>query len=146
MEEAMTAGKILSTDQSGKQIKVLVRGQSYPDGIDVSVQAGRLFGTNMGVTGVKDGAVMSANLDGSHVQCIVPKGSVHTPKQIAIDHVHSHLYFSDREGLCVHRCNFDGSDKQILIQTGDTSNPDHVRDPLRFCIGVTVNPSHDVFY
>jgi 3-hydroxyacyl-CoA dehydrogenase len=146
MEEAMTAGKVLSTTPDGKQIKTLLNGQSYPDGIDISVKAGRLFWTNMGVTGVKDGSVMSSNLDGSNIKCIVPKGSVHTPKQIAIDHTNSHLYFSDREGLSVHRCNFDGSDKQILIQTGDPSNPDHFRDPLRFCVGVTVDPANGVFY
>jgi 3-hydroxyacyl-CoA dehydrogenase len=146
MEEAMTAGKVLSTTPDGKQVRTLINGQSYPDGIDISHQAGRLFWTNMGITGVKDGSVMSANLDGSDIQSIIPKGSVHTPKQIAIDHQNSQLYFSDREGLSVHRCNFDGSDKQTLIQTGDPNNPTHASDPLRFCIGVTVDSLNGFFY
>jgi 3-hydroxyacyl-CoA dehydrogenase, C-terminal domain len=146
MDEAMTAGKILSTSPDGKQINTIITGQSYPDGIDVSLRAGRIFWTNMGVTGVKDGAVMSANLDGSDIRSIVPKGSVHTPKQLAIDHTNSHLYFSDREGLCVSRCNFDGSNLETLIQTGDPANPSHTTDPLRFCIGVTVDPAKQLFY
>ncbi|ERF71156.1 hypothetical protein EPUS_05985 [Endocarpon pusillum Z07020] len=132
MEEAMTAGKILTTTPDGRQINTIVTRQSYPDGIDISLQVGRIFWTDMGVTGCKDGSIMSATLDGSDIQYIIPKGHVHTPKQLAMDHINSHLYFSDREGLCVSRCNFHGSNKTTLIQTGDPANPDHASDPLRF--------------
>lgn len=142
----MTAGKILTTTPDGRQINTIVTGQSYPDGIDISLPAGRVFWTNKGVTGRKDGSIMSATLDGSDIQYIIPKGHIHTPKQLAIDHINSHLYFSDREGLCVSRCNFDGSHKTTLIQTGDPANPDHASDPLRFCVGVTVDTSTSTFY
>ncbi|KAF7513313.1 hypothetical protein GJ744_009734 [Endocarpon pusillum] len=112
----------------------------------ISLQAGRIFWTNMGVTGCKDGSIMPANLDGSNIQYIIPKGYVHTRKQLAIDHINSHLYFSDHEGLCVSRCNFGGSDKNAQIQTSDPANPDHARGPLCFCIGVTVDASTSTLY
>lgn len=146
MEEARTAGKILTTTPSGIQTTTIVTGQSYPDGLDISLRASRLFWTNMGVTGSKDGTVMSSTLTGTDIRCLIPPGTLHTPKQLAIDHENSHLYFSDREGLSVSRCNFDGSHLERLILTGDPSNPSHASDPLRFCIGVAVDPATHTFY
>ena len=42
----------------------------------------------------------------------------------------------------VFRCNFDGSDLEILIQAGDWRNADHVKDKNRHCVGIAVCGDH----
>lgn len=83
---------------------------------------------------------MSSNLDGSEVITIVPKGEVHTPKQLTIDELRGKLYFADREGLRILRCNFDGSSLETLIKTGDWRNPEHLHDTSRWCVGIALSP------
>jgi DNA-binding beta-propeller fold protein YncE len=140
-------GSILVGTNDAKPLTTLVSNQSMPDGIDISNTAKKLFWTNMGKSPSQDdGAVLSCNLDGSDVQEIIPRGSVHTPKQLTVDEKNSKLYFSDREGLRVMRSNFDGSDLEVLVQTGDYKNEQHKSDPTRWCVGVTVSPSTGKFY
>jgi DNA-binding ferritin-like protein (Dps family) len=140
MEEIMHAGEILSItaeDRASKPL-ALVRGLPLPDGIDVC--DGRMYWTNMGVPSKNDGTVLSANLDGSDVKTVVPSSSVHTPKQIHIDQKDKKLYFCDREGLRVMRCNLDGSEHETLIQTGDWENEaEKVANQHNWPVGITVS-------
>ncbi|KAF4972718.1 hypothetical protein FZEAL_9546 [Fusarium zealandicum] len=144
--DAFTSGRVLVGSQDGRPLKSLVMGQRAPDGIDISLSAGKLFWTVMGVPSNNDGAIMSSNIDGTEVQEIVPRGSVHTPKQLTVDHENFKLYFGDREGLRVMRCNFDGSDLEVLIQLGDWQNEQEKADSTNWCVGVTVSPSTGKFY
>lgn len=138
--EIMCSGEILSMtaeDRASKPI-ALVRNQALPDGIDVC--EGRMFWTNMGNPSKNDGTVQSAKLDGSDVQTVVKAGDVHTPKQLHIDQNAKKLYFCDREGLRVLRCNLDGSERETLVQTGDwQSEPDKVADQHNWPVGITVS-------
>ncbi|KAJ5051627.1 uncharacterized protein L3040_001402 [Drepanopeziza brunnea f. sp. 'multigermtubi'] len=52
------------------------------------------------------------------VQTVIKSG-VHTPEQLIIDQENDKLYFCDREGLCVMRANFDGTQQETLIQNGN---------------------------
>ncbi|KAF3034390.1 hypothetical protein E8E12_003187 [Didymella heteroderae] len=125
LTKATTYGSIMTASADGSNVRMLVSGQSFPDGIDVFISAGKLFWTNMGSSpSANNGSVMSSSLDGSNVQTIIPKGQVHTPKQIKINHQNQKLYFCDRKGLRVHRCDFDGSNHKIILQTGDYSTSD----------------------
>lgn len=94
---------------------------------------------------VNNGSIMSSNLDGSNLQTIIPEGKVHTPKQIKIDHENSKLYFCDREGLRIHRCDFDGSNHEIILKTGDFSTAD-VEDQTKWCVGIAVDPKAGKLY
>ncbi|CEN59308.1 hypothetical protein ASPCAL01760 [Aspergillus calidoustus] len=133
-----TAGRILRFEPSTGEMKTLVDGQSLPDGIDISRSASRIFWTNMGrATSTHDGSVHSAKLDGSDVQTLLSSGSVHTPKQLVVDDRAEKVYFCDREGMSVHRCNFDGSQHEILVQTGCTS--EDRGDMTRWCVGITLD-------
>ncbi|KAL4731808.1 hypothetical protein ACLX1H_000800 [Fusarium chlamydosporum] len=145
-DDCMTAGRVLVGSPAGKPLKTLVSGQRMPDGIDISAFAGKLFFTTMGRPSHNDGAVFSCNLDGTDLQEIVPQGSVHTPKQLTVDNNNAKLYFSDREGMRVMRCNFDGSNLEVLVQTGDWRDEQHKSDATRWCVGVTVSPSTGKFY
>jgi len=139
-------GRILTGGPDGRPLKTLVNHQHLPDGIQLSIPLGKMYWTNMGVPDKNDGAIYSAKLDGSDIKEIVPKGKVHTPKQTFLDHVNKKLYFCDREGLRVMRCNINGSDMEVLIKNGDWENSEHNLDQLRWCVGIAVSPSTGYFY
>ncbi|RGP73150.1 alcohol dehydrogenase [Fusarium longipes] len=145
-DDCRAAGRVLVGSPNSKPLKTIVSDQRMPDGIDVSISANRLFYTTMGEPSCNDGAVYSCNLDGTDIKEIVPQGSVHTPKQLAVDSEQSKVYFSDREGMRVMRCNFDGSGLEVLIQAGDWRDEQHICDPTRWCVGVAVSPSTGKFY
>ena len=92
-----------------------------------------------------NGSVMSANLDGSDVRPVIPEGQIHTPKQLKIDHDNKKLYICDREGLRVHRCDFDGSNHEIIVQTGD-ANSAAGEDQTKWCVGIAIDPQAGKFY
>lgn len=144
-EPSFEAGEILQISVDGQMQKVLTTGQALPDGVVVDPSSKRVFWTNMGVPGKEDGAVLSANLDGTDVQTIVAPGAINTPKQLALDAESKKLYFCDREGLRVIRCNFDGTGFEVLIETGDPKAPD-AEDVLKWCVGIAVAPSLGKFY
>lgn len=146
MESVAKSGKIMTASADGSDVRELVGGQAMPDGIDVSISAGRIFWTNMGTSPASNnGSVMSTKLDGTNVKAIIPEGQIHTPKQLKIDHDNKKLYICDREGLRVHRCDFDGSNHEIILQTGDIGTSD-VEDQTNWCVGIAVDPQAGKFY
>ncbi|PYI36188.1 hypothetical protein BP00DRAFT_474920 [Aspergillus indologenus CBS 114.80] len=131
------AGRILSFNRSTGNMHPLVIGQSLPDGIAYAPSAGRIFWTNMGAaTATRDGSVHSAHADGSAIRTLIPTGTVHTPKQLTLDEAARKLYFCDREGMGVHRCNYDGSDHEVLVQAGSEAQKG---DMTRWCVGVALD-------
>lgn len=141
-----SGGQILQIGLDGKIQKVLVDSTSMPDGLDIDHESGRMFWTSMGVLGNNDGAIYSANVDGTDVRTVVAPGSINTPKQLIIERESKKIYFSDREGLSVYRCNFDGSDLELLIKTGDSENPEDKMDYTKWCVGIAVAPKLGKFY
>lgn len=141
-----SGGQILQLGLDGKIQKVLVSATSMPDGIDIDHESGRMFWTSMGAPGNDDGAIYSANVDGTDIRTVLSPGSVNTPKQLALDRESKKVYFSDREGLSVFRCDFDGSDLELLIKTGDVENPEDKEDNNKWCVGIAVAPKLGRFY
>ncbi|GJN66044.1 hypothetical protein PLICBS_000060 [Purpureocillium lilacinum] len=141
--ELISRGQVLSVDVNGSAVTPVLTGLVLPDGVVYSRSSRRLFVTNMGVPPKNDGSVISVRLDGSDPQTVLQKGQVHTPKQLALDAVNSKLYIADREGMRILRCNLDGSNLEILIQTGDQED---VNDQTRWCVGIAVSPKAGVFY
>ncbi|KAF2205768.1 hypothetical protein GQ43DRAFT_452935 [Delitschia confertaspora ATCC 74209] len=139
-------GKILRRSPSGKVTTVL-DSLPLPDGIDVSESTGRIFWTNMGKhTSTYDGSVSSAKLDGSDVQTLVPEGQVHTPKQLVVDDSAKKVYFCDREGLSIHRCDFDGSNHEVLVKRGNPEISEQKWDQTRWCVGITLDTQKKQVY
>lgn len=145
-DKVLNSGSILLGSSDGKPLKTLVSGESFPDGLDISPSTGRIYWTCMGIPSANDGSLKSCKLDGSDVQTIIQKGNVHTPKQLTIDHANGKLYFCDREGLRVFRCDFNGANLECLIRTGDWKNPEHQVDQTRWCVGITVDSQAGKFY
>ena len=137
--EASGDGRLFSINPDGSGKTVIVTGCSVPDGVAVDTEAGHIYWTNMGRPSVDDGSIERVDLDGSNRTTIVPSGSTYTPKQLHFDATGRKLYWGDREGMRVMRCDLDGSDIETLVQTG--AGDDDRSDETKWCVGVAVD--HD---
>ncbi|THX79170.1 putative 3-hydroxyacyl-CoA dehydrogenase [Aureobasidium pullulans] len=140
-KEVLSNGRLFQVSKDGSKPSTLLEKAGLPDGIEYCKADNRLYTTDMGTFGNNDGRVFSCKLDGSDVKEIVPRGSVHTPKQTVIDEKNSKLYFCDREGLRVMCCNLDGSGLHTLVQTGDWRKPEETNDQSKWCVGITLAPN-----
>jgi len=141
----LSGNRIHSANPDGSDLKTIVAHTgTFPDGIAVDVEAGYIYWTNMGVPHLNDGSIERVNLHGRNRTVIVPTGATHTPKQLHLDKVGSKLYWCDREGMRVMRCNLDGSQLETLVETG---RPDADKgDQTKWCVGITVDPVQGKFY
>jgi len=133
----INAGRIHSMNTDGSDRKTIVSDCHLPDGIVVDSDAGHIYWTNMGVPSLDDGSIERADLDGRNRRVIVPQGVTHTPKQIILDKKGGKLYWCDREGMRVMRCNLDGSHPETLVETGRGEADS--RDATRWCVGLTID-------
>ncbi|MFF8028691.1 YncE family protein [Streptomyces sp. NPDC007896] len=136
--EASSGGRLFSVNPDGSDKKVIVSGCRIPDGVAVDVLAGHIYWTNMGRPPENDGSIERVDLDGGHRTTIVPSGGTHTPKQLHLEAAGRKLYWGDREGMRVMRCDLDGHNVETLVQTGQ--GEDDRRDETRWCVGVAVDP------
>jgi hypothetical protein len=140
-----SGGRIHSMSPDGSGQKVIVDGCHLPDGIAVDTAAGHIYWTNMGISpGKNDGSIERADLDGRNRKTIVPPGATFTPKQIQLDKENGKLYWCDREGMRVMRCNLDGTQIETLVETG-RGDVDR-RDQTRWCVGIAIDPKRGQIY
>src|SRR6185369_1445344 len=74
----------------------------------------------------------------------VARGATHTPKQMILDKKGGKLYWCDREGRRVMRCNLDGLQLETLIEAG-RGDADR-QDQARWCIGLVIDPKFGRIY
>jgi len=142
--EASNSGRLFCARPDGSAKMVIVSGCRLPDGVVVDIDAGHVYWTNMGVPSVNDGSIERVDFDGSNRVTIVPSGVAFTPKQLHLETMSRKLYWGDREGMRVMRCDLDGSNVETLVQTGQ--GDDDRRDQTRWCVGVAVDPSGGHLY
>ncbi|HEY2198831.1 MAG TPA: 3-hydroxyacyl-CoA dehydrogenase [Mycobacterium sp.] len=135
--EISSGGRLFSINPDGSEKTVIIDGSPIPDGVAVDVEAGHVYWTNMGTPPLNDGSIERADLDGNNRTTIVPSGGTFTPKQLHFDPVGRKLYWGDREGMRVMRCNLDGSAVETLVQTGH--GDDDRSDETNWCVGVAVD-------
>jgi hypothetical protein len=140
----VSAGRIHSMNPDGSDKKTIVTHCRNCDGIVVDVEAGHIYWTNMGIPNLNDGSIERADIDGKNRKVIVPQGATFTPKQIHLDNENGKLYWCDREGMRVMRCNLDGSKIENLVVTGKDENDRG--DQTRWCVGITVDPKRGQIY
>jgi hypothetical protein len=140
----INAGRIHSMNTDGSNRKTIVSNCHLPDGIVVDTEAGHIYWTNMGIPNLNDGSVERADIDGKNRKVIVAQGKTHTPKQIILDKKGGKLYWCDREGMRVMRCNLDGSQLETLIETGRGEADS--RDATRWCVGLAIDPKFGHIY
>jgi len=129
-------------DTEGRDKQVLVTDCRLPDGIAVDVARGHIYWTNMGDPKSNDGSIERVDLDGGHRRTIVPPGATYTPKQLQL--AGDKLYWCDREGMKVMRCNLDGSAVETLVSTG--SGDVDRQQQRNWCVGIAVDPLDRQFY
>jgi DNA-binding beta-propeller fold protein YncE len=131
-------------DPNGSNRSIIATDCPHPDGVVVDVSAGHVYWTDMGVPNLNDGSIERADIDGTNRKFIVAPGGTFTPKQLHLDKANGKLYWSDREGMRVMRSNLDGSQIEILVQTGE-GEADR-RDQTRWCVGIAVDPARKQIY
>jgi hypothetical protein len=140
-----SGGRIHSMSPDGSGQKVIVDGCHLPDGIAVDAAAGHIYWTNMGINpGKNDGSIERADLDGRNRTTIVPPGATYTPKQIQLDKKNGKLYWGDREGMRVMRCNLDGTQIETLVEAGH-GDVDR-KDQTKWCVGIAIDPKRGQIY
>jgi sugar lactone lactonase YvrE len=144
--------KIFALDPASGSVATLVdqsptngsRPTGVNDGIAVHAATGQIFWTNMGKAAERDGYIMRCEADGTGVTTIVTPGGTFTPKQLKIDEAAGKLYWSDREGMAIQRCNLDGSKIETLVITGSAKF--NVDDQTRWCVGMALDPARGHIY
>jgi hypothetical protein len=143
--DVSVGGRIVSANADGSDRKVIVDNCRTPDGIAVDREAGHIYWTNMGVPTKNDGSIERVDLDGQHRTTIVAEGKTFTPKQLHLEKQARKIYWCDREGMRVMRCDMDGSHIETLVDTsGGDSRPGP--DATKWCVGVSVDPDRRHMY
>jgi len=141
-----SGGRILSVKPDGSDKKVIVaEAGPIPDGIVVDAEAGHIYWTNMGVPNKNDGSIERVDLDGKGRKTIVPKGGTFTPKQLHLEKASGKLYWCDREGMRIMRCNLDGSKVETLVDSSG-GDPRPGPDESKWCVGITIDPERGKIY
>ena len=141
----LSGGRIFTVNPDGSNKKVIVTDCRFPDGVVVDAKAGHIYWTNMGVPSKNDGSIERADLDGRNRKTIVPEGGTFTPKQLHFEKETGKLYWCDREGMRVMRCNLDGSQLETLLDSSK-GDPRPGKDQMKWCVGITVDPKRGKFY
>jgi hypothetical protein len=140
----LSGDRIFSMNTDGSNRKTIVTGCRYPDGLVVDTEAGHIYWTNMGIPSQNDGSIERVDFDGKNRKVIVSPGVTFTPKQIHLDKKAGKLYWCDREGMRVMRCELDGSRVETLVEAG-RGDADRL-DQTKWCIGITIDPSRKKIY
>ena len=139
----------------GTRVRTLVAGlDELPDGIVVDQARGHVYWTNMGTpdagsTGgdlayTRNGSLERADLDGGNRVTIVPRGAFTTGKQLTADFDDGVLYWCDREGTQVLRCDLDGSELRPLVITAVGDEAAHL--DRNHCVGIAVDLHRRLLY
>lgn len=146
MKELFASGRLLELSTNGKSSRIVLESADLPDGIDFCEANRRLYWTDMGLVSENNGSVKSCELDGRDVRTIIPKGNIHTPKQIIVHEPSQKIYVCDREGLRVMRCDLDGTNLETIVQTGDWTNEQDKTDKTKWCVGIAVSSTEGKFF
>lgn len=148
-------GGVHRVDLDTGQIHDLATGlDEAPDGIAVDEAQGYAYITLMGRPDTpldpaheppfttRNGSIQRVPLNGGSPEIVVPRGTFTTGKQLVRDHGTGRLYWCDREGCAVYRCEHDGSDVTLLINNGQADLPPAERE----CVGIAIDTANQWIY
>lgn len=135
----LSGTKVLALDADGNNLRTLAEGDhgGLNDGVAYDPRTKQIYWTNMGRANADDGTVEKVSSAGGKPVLVVPPGGAFTPKQMKLDLAGGKMYWSDREGMRVMRANLDGSDIEVLVQTG--AGDDQRKDQARWCVGIALD-------
>src|SRR5260370_4948779 len=78
----VSGGRLVSVNTDGSDPEGIVNGlKRISDGIEVDVETGHIYLTNMGNPAANDGSIERVDLDGQKRKTIIPPRATFTPKQ-----------------------------------------------------------------
>lgn len=125
-----------------------------PDGIVIDRGHSRALITQMGQPDhapepgeeppftTRNGSVVAVDLRTGALAEVVERGTFTTGKQIARNPEDGRIYWADREGRAIYRCEADGSNVTPMVQTTDRG-PNTSEEE---CVGVAVDPENQMLY
>lgn len=128
--------------------------EEAPDGIAVDAVNGYVYFTLMGRPDTpltpsheppfttRNGSIQRVPVTGGAPEIVVPRGCFTTGKQLARDPGSERLYWCDREGGAVYRCERDGSEAVPLISNAASDLPPAERE----CVGIAIDTSNGWLY
>lgn len=136
-------GRIFFIDPNDYSIEdFIARDEETPDGVVYESASQRLYWTNMGRDyDVKDGHIRYGSLNGEESGYTVSVGNTHTPKQLAMDADSRYLYWCDREGMRIERCQITTGKVEVLLDSSKLF-PSEVRES-RYCIGIALDQKNN---
>lgn len=140
-------GRIVVCESDGSHLRTVMEGiTTAPDGLAIDLDRRHIYYTNMGNPATESGFISRVDLDGKNPTIIVPVGETFTPKQLTLELTlpTPKIYWCDREGMKVCRCNLDGTQLEVLVKSGD--GDDDRKDARNWCVGIAVDPSRQVLY
>lgn len=149
----LNGSKVVIADADGNNLKVLSQAPAPPagqrssglyDGVAYDGAKHQIYWTDMGRANADDGTVQRVDVAGGPATMVVPPGGAFTPKQMKLDLAHGKMYWSDREGMRIMRANLDGSQIEVLVQTG--SGDAERKDPARWCVGIALDIAKGYVY
>ena len=154
----LNAGKreLQAVSLDGTRVRTLVAGlDELPDGIVVDQRRGHVYWTNMGAPDpgsehpgdaafTRNGSLERADLDGANRVTIVPRGGFTAGKQLTADFDEGVLYWCDREGMQVLRCNLDGSGLRALVVSA--VGAEAARDARNHPVGIAIDVDRRLLY
>jgi hypothetical protein len=135
---------IVSIDCASGDARVLLDDLGgTPDGVQVDLERGLIYWSNMGADyHADDGAIEVANLDGSGRRVLVGNGAITTPKQLYLDRDAQRLYWCDREGAAIWRSDTTGGGlTKLLDRSGSPGGKD---DASNECVGIAIDHKRDM--
>lgn len=151
-----TTRALEAVSMDGSRVRTVVSDlDEGPDGIVVDQQNRHIYWTNMGTPDpgalpgaeptffARNGSIERVDFDGGHRRTIVPRGAFTTGKQLTADFTAGKLYWCDREGMQVLRCDLDGSHLEALVAAGLGID---ARDARNHCVGIAVDTDRRLVY
>lgn len=137
----------------GRATSMIAMGLHMPDGV-IAAPDGSVFIGCMGATEAENnGYIVRAyppsdlvSSDDWIVRTVVPQGISRTPKQLVLDETADKIYWSDREAGRVWRCNYDGSEREVVWASAPPETPRPLEDQSKHCVGIAVDPAKGWVY
>lgn len=138
--------KVMSVAADGTNLQTVVQQPAggLNDGIAFDPVDRMIYWTDMGRANADDGTVTRSDLIGGKLSTVVPAGGTFTPKQMKVDPKGRKIYWADREGMRIMRSNMDGSQIEVLVQTG--SGDGDRKDAAKWCVGIALDVAKGYVY
>lgn len=148
-------GNLVQIDPSTGETTILsTELKEAPDGIVIDKENGRALVTQMGEPDPTDepmaeppfttrnGSIVAIDLETGTLAEVVERGAFTTGKQITRNPKDGRIYWADREGRGIYRCESDGSQVTPLVLTSDRG----ANSVEEECVGVAVDGEAGVLY